>query len=108
VVLLQPTSPLRSPADISGAVDLHFRSGLPVVSVTELPEERIPTYALDGTMLRHLPRVKPNGAVYVAQSLSLLFGDWYGPTTVGYLMPPERSIDIDTSDDLNKARELMA
>lgn len=110
-VLLQPTSPLRTAADISACLDLHLSSGRPVVSVTEAKpwlftkgEDGSLTPALDIAAQRQLGSfVAPNGAVYVAQTESLHGGRtwWDGP--VAYEMPTIRSVDIDTLDDLHLA-----
>ena len=53
------------------------------------------------------PAMAINGAVYCARtSYWFLHDGFYGPQTVGYVMPPERSLDIDTEWDLKVARAL--
>jgi N-acylneuraminate cytidylyltransferase len=122
-ILLQPTSPLRTTADIDGAIELCERSDAPAcISMCESskPAEWMYRIAADGrispvlgeiaaTRRQDLPATFViNGAVYVAQV------DWYrgnrgflGPATVAWRMPPERSIDIDTEFDLIVARALL-
>ena len=42
-----------------------------------------------------------NGAIYAAKKEILLKNkDWYSDNTYAYVMPPERSLDIDTPWDL--------
>lgn len=90
VVLLQPTSPLRLAADIDACVLKCRRDPAPsCVSI----EEGSPV---------------PNGAVYVAHSDWLReHGNFDGPRTVTYAMPPERSVDINTREDFDRAEKLM-
>ena len=87
VVLLQPTSPLRAIDDINNCIMQAY--GDNVVSVSE-----ICNFAF-----------KPNGAVYVWQVSKIMEGNWKFLWT--YVMPPDRSVDIDTIDDLNRAQEIM-
>jgi N-acylneuraminate cytidylyltransferase len=113
VVLMQPTSPLRTKADIDGAIELCLENGWPCcISVTETEKSPYYMFQMDEnarmtpvirqesfhTRRQDLPRtVVPNGAVYVARC------DWLArtrsyltPETRGYEMPRERSWDIDT------------
>lgn len=125
VVLLQPTSPLRNTQDIDAAIDLCIQNDAPAcVSLT--PSDKSPywMYCVDDS--RHLIPVLPmdqrptrrqalpqayalNGAVYVAKI------DWLMKTrsflteeTLAYLMPRERSVDIDTAMDFKIAGALIA
>lgn len=117
LVLLQPTSPARSAQDIEEACGLLLRHRAPAcVSVTlaeqspywmyQLTEgERLQALlpASTGTRRQDLPPVYLlNGAIYVARCDRLRrHRSFVGPDTVAYVMPAERSIDIDTADDLN-------
>jgi len=112
VVLLQPTSPLRSTSDIDEAIETCVNAGAPsCVSVTPAQESPYLMYSLEGRCLRpavtmaveHFRRqfYLLNGAVYVART------DWLrqehnfiSSQTVAYVMPRERSLDIDTEADL--------
>lgn len=124
IVLLQPTSPLRTAEDIDAALERCWATGAPAcVSVREsadspwwmfdlddrgrlqsfLPAEQRPMRRQDLSSLYAL-----NGAVYVARV------DWFRETrsflseeTVASIMPPERSIDIDTLFDFRLAECLM-
>jgi N-acylneuraminate cytidylyltransferase len=117
VVLLQPTSPLRSAADIDACVDLVMSSDAPAcVSVTAVQEHPFWMYWLQpggqlerllpddtayATRRQELPPIyRPNGAVYVARVPWLReTGTFLSGGTVGYVMPAERSLDIDTEND---------
>jgi N-acylneuraminate cytidylyltransferase len=126
VVLLQPTSPLRIAADIDGAIELLVSSGASAcVTVREADEHPYWMFRLDddgrlsrfaepagGMPLRRqdLPLAwSLNGAVYVAAC------DWFlqnrtfiSSTTVGYPMPADRSLDIDTFEDIQKLQQHLA
>lgn len=124
IVLLQPTSPLRAPEDVRACIELALRTGESVVSVcpTEHPAEQ--TLRLEEServrwawpaarpesRRQELPRgVRPNGAVYVSPLASLREerSFFVEGRTRGYVMPPERSIDVDASHDLALAEALV-
>jgi CMP-N,N'-diacetyllegionaminic acid synthase len=123
VVVLQPTSPLRTSADIDGAVSLLGSSGAPEVN-SVCADDRIELFfrrAADGTLTRVVPgtpaarrqdaqpAVRLNGAVYVVRREAFLrTGLFTSDRTIGYVMPRERSIDIDEPADLLVAEALLA
>ena len=123
VLLLQPTSPLRQTADIDGCLRLARQESLPsVVSVSEPDAHPYWTYELaeDGrlapliagaqaTRRQELPPVYAvNGALYFAnaawlqRSRRLLSAE-----TRAFIMPRERSVDIDTPLDWRFAEMLL-
>jgi N-acylneuraminate cytidylyltransferase len=126
VVLLQPTSPLRTAEDIDAALARLQASGAPCcVSVRPAEEHPYWTFRLDGggrlerfcepaggMPLRRQdlpPAWCLNGAVYAARC------DWLrrerrflGPDTVAQPMPAERSLDIDSAADLEQVRAIVA
>jgi len=123
VALLQPTSPLRSTADIDDAFSLLLESGAPsCVSVCESAESpylmhkrsdggRLEGYLkplLGVTRRQDLPKSYVlNGAVYIARVDWLLKKRTFiSDETVGYVMPRERSIDIDEVADFEQFREI--
>jgi len=124
VVLLQPTSPLTAVSDVVGALDLFREYDAPVVSMcrAEHPAEWFFTLDDGGRLSPLLSRdeipirrqqardsFRPNGAVYVAHPDTLRANaSFVGPQTRGFVMPAARSIDIDTAQDLQLARVLMA
>lgn len=122
VVLLQPTSPLRIAADIDGAIELLVSSGAGAcVTVREAEEHPYWMFRLgdDGRLFRFAepaggmplrrqdlpPAWSLNGAVYVAGCEWFLKNRTFlSPATVGYSMPADRSLDIDTFEDIQKLR----
>lgn len=114
-VLLQPTSPLRTAADIDACATACLSAKAPVcVSVNEVTKSPFWMYRIDhGQMLSAiLPRSSAarrqdlekiyglNGAVYFANCTFFAESkNFLGPSTIAYVMPPERSIDLDTLAD---------
>jgi CMP-N-acetylneuraminic acid synthetase len=123
VLLLQPTSPLRSVADIHGILALADESGAPaVVSVCESEDHPNWMYRLDaGARLAPLlpapaaarrqdlpPVYALNGAMYFARTAWLREARGFlGDETRGYAMPADRSVDIDTPLDWRVAEMLL-
>lgn len=121
VLLLQPTSPFRSPEDIVTALRLLRDTNAPaVVSVTECHPHPFLTFRLlpDGQLenllgkdISHvrrqdLPTVyQLNGAVYLIRTSILRSEKTFLPAgTKAFVMPRERSLDIDEPFDLTLAR----
>ena len=130
VLTLQPTSPLRSAADIAAALRMLELSGADsVVSVNEVSPHAHPMRMLrvddsghavlfaTGQPVRtrinrrqDLPRAwVMNGAIYACRT-EVLFAaqpSLYGDRVVAYPMPAERSISIDTPDDWAEAERAL-
>lgn len=105
VAILQPTSPLRTSMDISACLDLHLRTAKPVVSMTPAKPWLYSTNS-DGLLSEIAfgeELLTPNGAVYIANVSTLRETKNCFLGAVPYIMPPERSIDIDTQVDFNAA-----
>ncbi|MBF0323935.1 MAG: acylneuraminate cytidylyltransferase family protein [Alphaproteobacteria bacterium] len=122
LVLLQATSPLRTAADIDGCIracsDAQAPAALSVTQSPKPPEWMVrldgdgrmqPLLAPDDRNRRQdfVPTYIPNGAVYVAEL------EWLRRTRIfmsaetrAFVMPPERSVDVDTMLDLVAARHL--
>lgn len=112
VLLLQPTSPLRTTEDIDGCIDRAL--GLEAASVVSVSEpEKHPYWMfrvgvdqrlqplVDVPLVarrQDLPSVYAlNGALYYARIDWLrLHRTLVSTETVAYVMPPERSVDVDT------------
>ena len=125
VLLLQPTSPLRSSADIEGILAFQRERQCPsVVSVCasgKHPQwmfrlgaagELSPFLATSAATADCRQQLEPayafNGALYLCDRAWLQnHGSFMGPGTLGYPMPPERSVDIDTPLDWLWAETLL-
>jgi CMP-N,N'-diacetyllegionaminic acid synthase len=123
VVLLQPTSPLRSADDIDRAIELCVERRAPAcVSVMAASESPYWMFTLEEAKMRpllgkaalperrqDLPQAYSlNGAVYVARPPWLLeTRSFLAEGTVAYVMPDERSVDIDEELDLKLAEILL-
>ena len=122
VVLLQPTSPLRTAAHVASALDaFEAQDGKgALVSVTDVKPPTW-TYCMDprgalapavaagavAPLASGARYVQPNGAIYVASPAYLRRYDGFmGPETVGFPMHRESSVDIDTAEDLRLAEVL--
>ncbi|HKW59008.1 MAG TPA: acylneuraminate cytidylyltransferase family protein [Candidatus Dormibacteraeota bacterium] len=117
VLLLQPTSPLRTAADVDAAVALFDeRDANAVVSVGPAADHpdllrRVSDHGVleeysphsSATRRQELEQIYAlNGAIYLARRDSLLARDsFYAERTYAYVMPPERSIDVDDPWDLH-------
>jgi CMP-N,N'-diacetyllegionaminic acid synthase len=121
VVLLQPTSPLRSPEDIDACVALCSAPGaVACVSLAPIPaggpKDPSWAYRLDERGCIIAARAQEpgacyvlNGAVYAARTTWLRqHRSFLSPQTLGYRMPADRSLDIDTPQDLELAERLLA
>lgn len=123
VVLLQPTSPFRTSSDINAALDLFFQNDCDsVISVVEITHPPYWNMVMNGSYLRplfdqeylrmrrqDLPKTYlPNGAIYIASAETLKqTHSFYTPKMKPYIMPAERSLDIDSEFDLLFAESLM-
>lgn len=124
VMLLQATSPLRSTEDIINAINLlHERNARSVVSLTECDHSPIwcNTLPKDGNMdnfdraeYKDLPRqllptyYRYNGAIYLVTNDELYNADhMLEHGCYAYIMPQNRSIDIDTALDFLIAETIM-
>ena len=124
LILLQPTSPLRSADDIDAALGLAVsRRADAVVSVSPVACHPYKTTLLDAqgrlkpymdgaradARRQNLPEVFGfNGAIFLIRPAVLRINrTWYPENTVAYVMPPNRSLDIDTPWDLQLADLLV-
>lgn len=124
IVLLQPTSPLRSALDVDAACERLAASGAPAcVSVSLVEQSPYWMYRLSearallpiveappgGTRRQDLPPVYAlNGAIYVADIAWLRqSGTFVTRETVAHVMPAARSIDIDTMADFEAFRKAV-
>ena len=123
VVLLQPTSPLRTGADIAEALKLYQQepSGRSLVSVCEVDHPTAWTGTIDqDNTLRGLDlsvkrsqdyqkEYRLNGALYVASVQTLLeSGSLFTDELKAYVMPRSRSVDIDEREDFDFCSVLVS
>lgn len=123
VLLLQPTSPLRTASDIDACLSLaRERRAVSVVAVTECQTHPSWCYSLSGD--RRLVSIVPgepparrqdlapayvfNGALYFADAAWLARARrLVSAESLAYVMPAERSVDIDTMLDWRMAELLL-
>lgn len=126
VALLQPTSPLRTAEDIKGCIELIKRNKVnAAVTVTEvdhpiqwcftMPENHSMQELADSPynyMRRQELKVyyRENGAVFLVDAKKIMDFDYnfYIDGCFGYIMPRDRSVDIDTEIDFRIAEVLMS
>jgi CMP-N-acetylneuraminic acid synthetase len=123
VVLLQPTSPLRKAEDIDNAIELFLSSDCEsVVSVCEIEHPPYWSFKIEEVYLKPLfdkryLRMRrqdlertyiPNGAIYVSIPRTLYkYKGFYCNYIIPYIMPIERSVDIDNEIDFMLAELLV-
>lgn len=125
-VIFQPTSPFRTVEDIDGTLQkLITTTADSAVSVCEvepsahpmkikkLEGDRVLPYCLEepeGARRQDLPVAYKRSAAVYAMRRDLIIKDnrLYGDHIVGYIVPQDRSIDIDTPLDWLKAEYLLA
>lgn len=124
MVLLQPTSPLRLAEDIDNCIAKCNSYGAPsCVSVSQTGKSPYWMFLINDNdrmmpfleaespwhQRQNLPTVYTvNGAVYVAEIPWYIKNQtFYTPDTVAYVMPPERSVDVDTELDLMLVETIM-
>ena len=126
IILLQPTSPLRTAQHIDQAIDHYFQhkktSQDILVSVTRAPQkmgwlmkEINPLYITccfnEAKTLAQRQKLKhyylPNGAIYIAPVKFIIKSGFYAKKTLSFLMKEEDSVDIDTPQDLDHALKIF-
>ena len=123
IVALQPTCPLRRAEDMDEAIKKFLEIGCDsVVSVCEIEHPPEWMYTLEGDRLKTVIKggekvtrrqdaakvYRLNGAVYVTRrDVIMKENRVLGKNTRAYVMPPDRSIDIDTELDFKIAELLM-
>ena len=123
-VVLQPTSPLRPSLDIDNAIQIFIEKGADsIISVSETIHPPIWSKRINEKgILRNYFDIRidnknrqeiekaymPNGAIFVFKfSLLKQKYSYYSDKTYPYIMPLERSIDIDSKLDFEFVEYLM-
>ena len=127
IVLLQPTSPLRSNKDIDNAIKLFIKSNATsLVSTVNLPHNFNPEsimrlknnklYGLKKSLKNHVTirqqkekyLARNGAAIYISSYDSILKNkSFYGEKTIPYFMSKINSIDIDDKEDLIIAESII-
>jgi len=121
IVLLQPTSPLRSNTHIDEAITLfRQKEADAVISVTANQHPIFwSKYLKEDQTFEHVFEDKgdsrqayketylPNGAIYVLKARLITDGNFYTPHTYAYVMERSASVDIDTIEDFEYCEFLM-
>ncbi len=125
IVLLQPTSPLRTFLDIDNAIELlEKKKADGIISVTEAPHSplwmntlpddlsmvKFLNPALINKRSQDLPKYYMlNGAIYIGKVQKVLKENTFflSRNIYAYLMPRERSVDIDNKIDFKLAEILI-
>lgn len=123
-VILQPTSPLRNSVDISEAIKLfHDNKADSVISVSEAAHPPVWAKKIDkeGVLSDYFESLDsmsnrqqipvafmPNGAIFILKrDLVQNKRNYYSDKTFPYVMPYERSVDIDNIWDFRIAEFIM-
>lgn len=117
IMMLQPTSPMRSTEDIDACIELAVKKNADSVfsmkKLTDFAPQKLKILDNDGRILpykeeekgqsapRHIgPDIyKRNCAVYLTKTALIEQGDQFGEASYAYIMPEERSIDINDPID---------
>lgn len=126
VMILQPTSPFRTSEDIDGAIEkIVATNSDSVMGMVKLVDFSIPKLKRleEGDVIkpwleeegkesksRHeLADVyKRNCAIYLTRTDLIMAGDLFGAVSRAYVMPPERSVDINTPFDFTVAEAIAS
>ncbi|WP_163514112.1 acylneuraminate cytidylyltransferase family protein [Gelidibacter japonicus] len=121
LIVLQPTSPLRTSHDIDNAIKLFkINNADSVISYTQEmhpiswhknidSDQRIISLPNEKLQNRQdlQPTYYPNGAIYIFKFELLKSKTYYTENSFAYIMPRNRSIDIDYIDDFEYAEFLI-
>jgi N-acylneuraminate cytidylyltransferase/CMP-N,N'-diacetyllegionaminic acid synthase len=122
IIVLLPTAPLRNASDIDEAVEIYKNNTAD--SVISYTKEAHPVFwhkyiddkgrfvsLFDENILNNRQELRetfyPNGAIFIFKTVLLRTGKYYGDNSLSYIMPGNRSVDIDTIEDFNYAEYLM-
>jgi CMP-N-acetylneuraminic acid synthetase len=123
LIILLPTCPLRSAEDVSGAYKSFLAEKASfLMSVSLFDHTPFTALKMDGQYLsRYFPEYKgakpgtlplayrPNGAIHVLDVPAFeREKSYFAEPLLGYVMPPERSVDVDTAIDLQLAELMLA
>lgn len=124
VILLQPTSPLRSSSDIDDAFKLMISSKLETCTsvcetqktpywMFEIDSNKVLKNILDmpknGHRRQSLPKTyELNGAIYISNIKALIHDRMLiNSATAAYVMSQDKSVDIDDLSDFNRCKKYI-
>lgn len=124
IVLLQPTSPLRTTAHIEACLQSYLQAGAAsAVSVTAWPHPPqkaltvrdgflVPLFSrdvLEAPRQSLAPAWRPNGAIYVVGVDDLVRdGSFFIDPVLPFYMREDESVDVDSEEDLALAENIIA
>ena len=123
LVLLQPTSPLRTAKDIDTAIEkLLSSNNTSLVSVSKVQENPILMRTIndDGTLNRIIDTAsdvrrqdfkdyyRVNGAIYINKIDNISHVTSLNDNNLAYIMDQHRAIDIDTYEDLELVKSIIS
>jgi CMP-N,N'-diacetyllegionaminic acid synthase len=113
VVLLQPTSPLRTAAHLDAALDLLMSGGFDsLVSLTLMRQNPAWAYRVSDGLAEPVERDRPgrrqelpeyyypNGAIYATSPMLLAADRILGDRCAAFVMEPRESVDVDDAWDM--------
>jgi len=122
-IVLQPTSPLRTSDDIDSAIKLFIdakadsvisfcEANHPPIWAKKIINTKVTDYfsesAENKNRQEHDNAFIPNGAIFIFNYQFLKTnGSYYSDKTIPYIMPKERSVDIDSLIDFEYAEYLI-
>jgi CMP-N,N'-diacetyllegionaminic acid synthase len=123
IILIQPTSPLRDNEDIDEAIELFLKSKCDILmSVCETQHPPFWCLKLEEGFLKPIfdnkylsmrsqdleKAYQPNGAIFITRPKDLTINkSFYSENAIPYIMPLEKSVDIDDEFDFMIAEFLM-
>jgi CMP-N,N'-diacetyllegionaminic acid synthase len=124
LALLQPTSPLRTAEDIDNCLQLASSRPEAHAAVSVQALQKPPHWMFwhnpDGTLAPLVETAERpqrrqdapaacllNGAVYVTTVPNFLAAGFQLEGALGHMMPADRSVDIDSAEDLARAEEIL-
>lgn len=126
IMLLQPTSPLRTVEHVDAAIEHYFKhkksSGDVLVSVSHLPakigwlmrkdKKGYVQFCIKEAKAQYrrqdIPEYyMPNGAIYLLSIKDLAKKGFFPKCTIPFVMEQEVSVDIDSAEDLQRAMDIF-
>ena len=123
ILYLQPTSPLRVNNDIDNSIQIAIENDADSVISVGLVNQHpyyMKTINKSGQINHYLDLKYPtprrqdlkklyvlNGAIFLVKTQIISRGSWYGERNYPYIMPPERSLEIDTPFEMLVADLLL-